>query len=196
MHVTAAQVAEDLARELARDRAHADRARRDSGLGADALGDRERAVEAAAEERADRAARARGLERVLDLAEHLRFAEHHRIEARCDAERVPHGVGARALVEHRLDRDGRRALREVCAGRARGGAGVGSDAVDLDAIARRHDERLGERRAREDRAKLVSEAVAGDGQLLPDLDRCSAVRQPDDEDLGGHQGPRALARST
>ena len=51
----------------------------------------------------DRLARLGERERVLHLPEDLRLAEHHRVEARGDAERVAHGLALGVGVEHRLD---------------------------------------------------------------------------------------------
>ena len=78
-----------LPREVHRDAGDADGARADGGLAAHALGHGEGAVDAAAEQAPQRARGDRGVVGVLHLPEDLRLAEHHRVEARGDAEDVP-----------------------------------------------------------------------------------------------------------
>ena len=67
----------------------------DLRLGAHALGDREGRLEQAVQHRAGRAGVLRGAVGVLELAEDLRLAEHHRVEARGHRERVVHGLARR-----------------------------------------------------------------------------------------------------
>ena len=112
---------EDVARQLDRRRADRHRLLGDAGLGAHALGHRERLVEAAMQH-APRRADGRG-HRVLllQLAEDLRLADDHRVEARGDAEEVAHGLAPVMHVEVRRQRvgvDAVRAARGTTAGSA------------------------------------------------------------------------------
>jgi hypothetical protein len=73
------------------------------GLGPHALGDRECRLEQAIEQRPGRAGvlcRAVG---ILELAEDLRLAEHHRVESRRDRERMRHGRAVPQVIEGRRD---------------------------------------------------------------------------------------------
>jgi hypothetical protein len=139
-HVQLAQVLEQLAGQPHGRGRHADRMRADLGGGAHLLGHREAALEQLVQRRAERAGFVGQAHRLLHLAEDLRLAEHHRIEAGGDAEGVPRRVavvldvgvllqmlGADAAlfgqpVERRLDDRRRRrgAHREVQLGQAEG----------------------------------------------------------------------------
>ena len=83
-----AQVFEQLRGQPHRGGGHADRVRADLGGGAHFLGDRERALEQLVQRACQRAGGFGLAHRLLHLAEDLRLAEHHRIEAAGDAERV------------------------------------------------------------------------------------------------------------
>ena len=84
----AVQGAEDLLGQFDRDRGDRNRGRSDRGLGAHALGDGKGAGEQLIELRAHGADRAGGGIGFLDLAENLRLADDHRVEAGGDAEDV------------------------------------------------------------------------------------------------------------
>ena len=87
--------------------------------------------------------------RELELAEDLRLADHHRIEARTDAKQMADGVAAVEMVE----RVGERVAIDFAIGgekfeRFVGGARrVGGHADHLDAIAGRNQRGLGHRGA-------------------------------------------------
>jgi len=91
-HVQIGDLGEDAFGEFDRGGGHADRMGADLGLGAHLFGDRERALEQLVEQGADGAGFVGRTHRLLHLAEDLRFAEHHRIEAaghaECMADRV------------------------------------------------------------------------------------------------------------
>ena len=105
-HAAAVEAAENLARQRHRGKAHRDRPFAERGLRAHALADAERRVKEAGEHRADALARGRHLERVLDLAEDLRFADHQRVEAGGHTEQVPRGVLVGPHEDVRLERLG------------------------------------------------------------------------------------------
>ena len=105
------ETVEDRARQLDRRRADRHRAAGDAGLGAHPLGDRERLVEPAVQHRAGGAdAGGAGVE-LLQLAEDLRLADHHRVEARGDAEEMADRVAPASSVEMRRQIARRAALR-------------------------------------------------------------------------------------
>ena len=87
---------EDRARHRNRRRGDRDGVGADLRLGPHALRDRECRLEQAIEQRPGRAGVLRGAVGILELAEDLRLAEHHRVESRRDRERVRHGPGIRA----------------------------------------------------------------------------------------------------
>ena len=105
-HRAVAQLAEDLPRELDGDVRDGHGVAADRGLGARALRRGDRAVAQRVQHRAEAARLLRGLVRLLHLAEDLRLAEHHRVEAGGHAEGVAHGRLALELVEVRLDLGG------------------------------------------------------------------------------------------
>src|SRR5262249_12276125 len=80
------EIAEDATCKIDRDARDADRAGAELRLGTNALRDGERAADAAREMASKRTGLDRGVVRVFDLAEDLRLAEDHRVEARRDAE--------------------------------------------------------------------------------------------------------------
>ena len=161
-HLGLAQVLEQLRGEANRRRRHADRVGADLGRRAHFLGDRERALEHLLQRAAERAGAARLAHRLLQLAEDLRLAEDHRIEAARDPERV---ARRRRAFEHVGVRAQRRRLHAAHVGepvhrrreRARGGADV-----DLGAVAGRHDRDFLDRlEARRGTPSASSPAAAG-----------------------------------
>ena len=102
-HRAAVQLAEDLGRELDRDVRQRDGVPADRRLAAGALRRGDRAVAQAVQHRAEAARLLGRLVGVLHLAEDLRLAEHHRVEAGRHAERVPHRRLALEPVEVLLD---------------------------------------------------------------------------------------------
>ena len=100
-HRVAIQRAENLARQFHRRIADRDGHLPDAGLRANAFGDAECARENLFEQTADRAfALGHGVS-ALELAEHLRLADHHRIKAGGDAKHM-----LNRIARLRADRDG------------------------------------------------------------------------------------------
>jgi hypothetical protein len=87
-----AQVFEQLRGQPHGRRSHADRMGADFGGGAHFLGHRERALKQLVQGGAQRAGSVGLAHRVFHLAQDLRFAQHHRIQARGHAERMAGGV--------------------------------------------------------------------------------------------------------
>ena len=75
----------------------------DARVRAHALGDRKGLLEQAFERRAQRLRVARERVGVLDLAEDLRLAQHHRFEPGRDAEQMAHGIGVRVQVKELVE---------------------------------------------------------------------------------------------
>jgi hypothetical protein len=99
-------------------------------------------LENAVEDRADVARGARGGIGVLHLSEDFGFADHLRIETGGDGAEVGDGGGSAAFDGVRRERCGFDFLNPAeCGGDARGG-GLGSDGVDLDAVAGGEDTEL------------------------------------------------------
>ena len=160
-------------------------------LRAHALRDGERAVEDSMQHGSGRAGERRLLVMVLHLAEDLRLADDHRVEARGDAEQMPHALASGVRVEMRRELR----VRHVALGgeeladprleTARAGV-LGDARDDLDAVARRDDRRLvhavetGETRERRLQVDLRER------ETLPHCDRRGAVAQADDEDVACH----------
>ena len=131
---------EDALGELHRRGGHRDRRAADVGLRAHVLGHGERALEQPVQHEAQRPGGLRRAHRVLHLAQDLRLAQHHRIEAARDAERVRH----RAILRQRVDVRMQRALRQVVEARepVRDRLGLVAVEVDLGAVAGRQDRRF------------------------------------------------------
>ena len=91
-HRAAVEAVEDLLGQLHRGEGDRDRVPRDLRLRAHALGHAEGLAEQRVQLRPDRLARLRQREGVLHLAEDLRLADHHRVEAGGHAEGVADGV--------------------------------------------------------------------------------------------------------
>ena len=102
----AAQAAEDLAGEVDGDGGDGDGGAADLGLGADALGDREGALEERFERGGDGADLAGDGVGLLDLAEDLRLADDHGVERAGDAEEMADGLAIAELVEVGLEGGG------------------------------------------------------------------------------------------
>ncbi len=156
---------EDGARQIRRDRRHRHRFPGDAGLGADTLGDRERAVEGLVEDRARGAGTGRRHVLLLHLPEDLRLADHHRIEARRDAEEMADRVAA--VVDVEVGREGRsldrpRAREERLDGGRDDRWRLGDPGDDLDAVAGREDRGL---------------VHAGDRLQLPERGRQRRLRE-------------------
>jgi len=152
------EIAEDALREIDGDARDAHDAGAELGLGAHALRDGEGPMHAAREVAAQRARGDRGVVSVLHLAEDLRLAEDHRVEARGHTEDVTDrgvpallvepvgeivGAGGADLLAQRLTDGARGGARGVLQVRA----GLGQT-DDLDAIARGEEHRLLELGAR------------------------------------------------
>ena len=95
--------AEDLAGEVDGDGGDGDGRAADLGLGADALGDGEGALQERLERGGDGADLAGDGVGLLDLAEDLRLADDHGVERGGDAEEMADGLALAELVEVRLD---------------------------------------------------------------------------------------------
>jgi hypothetical protein len=166
------------------------RAAADVGLAADPLRGREGAVAQARHERARGLGAAGDAVGLLHLAEDLLLAEHHRVEARGDAEEVTDGVGAAALVQVR-----RRLAGAIGEEPSRGLVRPLARHVDLDPVAGRDDHRLGDARLALQPDDRVAQRVAREGHLLADRDRRALVREPD-EDQVHHDAPPSVLRAS
>jgi len=112
----------------------------DGGSGAHLLRHGEGLLEQLVQQRAHRAGILRHACRMLHLAEDLRLAQHHRIEAAGDAEHVPHGIAAGQCVEVRGNLLRQQLMIFGQPLRRRFGRFCG--AIQLGAVAGRQDRRL------------------------------------------------------
>jgi hypothetical protein len=183
------QIAEDVPSQVDRDARDTHRAGADGRLRAHPLRGRERPAHAATEHALERPGGDGGVVRLLHLSEDLRLAEHHRVEARGDAEDVLHGLVPLPLVQVRFERGGvgnPAVPGELLADRA---AGLDHRAIallarereDLDAIARRQEHRLRQLRAIRQPREHRREHVAAGREALAHLDGGRSVREADDE---------------
>ena len=113
---------------------------RDSGLAADFLGDGECAVHQRAQVHADRSGVRGDSIGFFDLAQNLRLADHHRIEAGRDPEDVTDRVGIPEAVEMFRNGVGRNLMK--LAEKVADQAIVGTFSHDFDAIAGRKNHRF------------------------------------------------------
>src|SRR5688500_9590157 len=119
---------------------HRDARRADARGGTDLLRHCERALEQAMQQASQRARRFRGARRLLHLAEDLRLADDHRVEAGGDAERMAHGLLVRQRIQVLLQFLGtepvilRQPLRELVGALPRD--------IELGAVAGRQDRRF------------------------------------------------------
>ncbi len=173
---------EDLQREVDRDRADGDAPRRDAGLGAHALRDRERLVEDAVEDGAGRARLGGEVVEALQLAEDLRLADHHRVEARRHAEEMADGVAV--VMDEEMLREGRRRdaalAREELADRPGYGIVVAPERERFDSIAGRDERRLLHAVDRREPRERRRQRAVLEREPLAQLDRRRVMVQADD----------------
>jgi len=169
----AAQAAEDLAGEVDGDGCDGDGGAADLGLGADALGDREGALEERFERGGDGSDLTRDGVGLLDLAEDLRLSDDHGIERAGDAEEMADGLAMAELVEVRLEGGGGDSKVLVQEAEDVWGiaiAGVVLDGEELDAVACGEDESFADAGLLGEGARGVCEAGGGNGEALTQLD--------------------------
>src|SRR5262249_5191433 len=71
----------------------------DAGLRVDSLSDAQRLLHQLVQQPPDRVVLSRDAVGLAELAEDLRFADHHRVETGCNAKRVTYGIGVVVDVE-------------------------------------------------------------------------------------------------
>jgi len=128
------------------------------------------------QQRAERAGGFGRARRLLELPEDLRLAQHHRIEARGDAEDVPHGLLARQRVEVGPQSIGLEAVvaREPVRDRRRFLAGD----IKLGAIAGREDRRFA-REVSPDFSERLAQSLDVKHHPLANRERRRLVIQPE-----------------
>ena len=181
----AVQAAEDLAGEIDGDRCDGDRGAADLGLGADALGHREGALQERFQRGGDGAGLARDGVGLLDLAEDLRLADDHGVERAGDAEEMADGLALAELVEVRFEGgsgDGEVLVQEAEKVGGIAVAGVVLNGDELDAVAGGEDEGFADSGLMGECARGVGEAGQGDGEALADLDGRGGVVDADQDE--------------
>ncbi|SOZ14370.1 hypothetical protein CBM2609_A170033 [Cupriavidus taiwanensis] len=190
-HALGRDAFEDPLRQPHRGRGHRHRMRADLGLAAHFLGHREGPLEQLVQVRAERAGFAGGAHRVLELAQDLGLAQHHRIEPAGHAEGVPHGFGLRQRVQVRRQLRGRHVvmLRQPAQGvleaiRARRQHVGGT--VDFGAVAGGQDGGFGAAAPRQvgaQRAQRRLDLLERKRHPLAQRDGCRSVIDADREQL-------------
>src|SRR6267154_1112255 len=179
-----------LATAMPRGCCHRDDVGADSGVAAHLLRHRERALEEFVEERSECAGGLGDADRLLHLAQDLRFADHHGVEAGGDAERVPHRFAVREGVEIRLQL---LRLDAVIAGEPlERGLRFAQRTVELGAIARRKDCDFLDRLALSQLRKRRSKAIGLKHHPLADRKRSGLEVQSEGEKLHGESGLRNM----
>ena len=182
------QRAENLARQLHRRVADRNGHLADAGLRAHPLGHAEGAGDQAVQPAADRAAiLGRGVGG-LELAQNLRLADHHGIQAGGHAEQVMDGVAALVPVEVRGDGWRRRSPCDRPGRRPRWPAGRTASSVVTVISTRLQVERItaSATPSRDFRSASAAGSVSSpEGQALAHLDGCGFVAHAGDEQLHG-----------
>ena len=157
-----------------------------SVLRAHVLGHREGALEQAVEHQAEAAGGLGVPHGLLHLAEDLRLAQHHRIEAARDAKRVGDRLFARQRVDVRRQRILRDAVEvlEPAHDRLR----LRPVHIDLGPVAGRQDRGFLDPGPRQEVAQRVAERVGRERDLLPHVERCGLVVEA--EGVERHRGSR------
>src|SRR5690606_3562444 len=184
------ELAEDARRQIDRDGRDARRPSCDFGFAAYPFGALDRERHASIEHGADRPALLGLRVGGLHLAEDLRLADHHRLEAGGDAKNVPRGVGLRsredvALERARVDRLQTRELHER---RRRWNLPRGHP-VDFHAVARRHEHHLVQPGVTTQLLQHASEVVRADGEALAQLHGRTFVIETESDELRHERTP-------
>jgi hypothetical protein len=171
-----------------RGRGHRHRIGADLGAGAHFLGDREGALEQLVQQQAECAGFLGGGDRLLHLSKDLGFAEHHRIEARGDAERVLRGLFARQRIQVGCEFA---AVDVVEVGQPlRDVVGRGRVEVQLGAVAGRQDRDFGGAPALRQVVQRLHQFFGAERHLLADRERRSMVVDPEGEKLHDGRWPK------
>ena len=156
----------------------------DAGLGAGPLADLDGLAEGAGQELADRALALGDLPRLADLAEDLALADDHRVESGGHAEEVRD----RSVLVVRVEQVGElvgvhaRLVGEEVADVVDAGVEHRRAGVDLGAVARREQHRLGQVLAERERVQRLGETRRRNRHPLEQLDRDGPVVQSDDDE--------------
>jgi hypothetical protein len=156
----------------------------DVGLGAGPLADAEGLLEERVQRRANGADLLAAAQRVAGLPEDLALTERHRVEPGHDLEEVGDGAVVVVDVEVRQHRLGGLAgpLDEQPGHLLHAAVEAVDVGVDLEAVARRDDGRLGDVLAGRDVVDELVDAVSVERHPLEQGDRRGLVGDPDDED--------------
>ncbi len=159
----------------------------DPGLGVHTLADPQRLLRQLVQRAARGLLRVGGRVGGTDLTEDLLLADDHRIETTGDREEVLGGCLAvpdvRVLVQFGQIESGMRGQQVTDLGE-RAVEGV-DDGIDLDAVARRDDHRLGDVRRGEHPVGQLRTVGVGHRDPLEDGDGSTAVRDPDEKHTHG-----------
>jgi hypothetical protein len=181
-----AEFAENLFREIDRNRADGSRATRNGGGGPDVLGGGERLLENTIEDHPRCAGDLSDGVRVFHLAKDLGLAEHHGIEPAGDFEQV---LDARVVMV--LIKMGIHAIRQAVMVVEKFPYGAGGftdvfrESVHFHPVARREDHRLMQGAGGKQPGVRVTEARLGKRQLLAHFHGRASMIQADDNQVHG-----------
>ena len=181
------QRAEDLARQFHGHRGDGDGVRADLGLRANLLGGGKGALQQVLELAAHGARGARHGEGLLHLAQNLRLAHHHGVQAGGHAEEMAHGFLVAMLVEVRRQQRGVQAEVALQKAGQIGASGDFHGSQQLHAVAGGDDHALGHAGHGGQGAGGLRQLFAGDGDALAQLDGRGLVVHSDEGQ--GHWGP-------
>ena len=178
----ALQVAEDLLRQIDGHRGDRYGGRGDRGLGADPLGDGERPGQQRIELRVDRSHGARRGVRLLHLAQDLRLADDHRVQAGGHAKHVPHRIAIAMFVE--VLAIGRRIEAvELAQKPVQVGGAVRGARDQFHPVAGGNDHALLDTGIGRQALRRFRQASLGNGEPLPHFDRRGLVIHADDDEV-------------
>ena len=173
-------MAENLFRQIDRDRADRDRAARDPGPRPHLLGDPESSLKKPVQKRPGRAGTARRFVGLLGLAEDLGLADDHRVEPGCDPKKMLHAMECFVAIKgihFLLLRRGAGGEQAICD--ALGRDRVLGRGIDFHPVAGGEEERLGA--AHFFAQNAIDFGVAG--KALPYLHVGGVVAEADTEEV-------------
>ncbi len=159
------QPRERILRQPHRGRGHRNRVGADAGIGTGALGHRERLLEQPVQVLADGAVVARQRPGVLDLAQDLRLAQHHRVQPGGNAEQVAHRGGVAVLVQIALQVAG------VAFQPARQVLAVLGHGIQFGAVAGGQQHGFGQLRRLPQRVHRARQRIAAEGRAFAQFHR-------------------------
>ncbi len=176
----ALQIAEDLLREIDRDRSYRYGRRRHQRFIAHAFGDGKRASQQRVELRINRSHRARRGISFFHLTQDLRLTHHHRIQTRSYAKHMPHRITLAIFIEVLAVRRGIKAVK-LLEESVEIGCPIRRARQQLHPVASGNDQSFLDARIIRQLFHRLRQARLGDGKLLAHLDRRRPMIHADED---------------